>query len=303
LDRRKFSKTVVGAALGAAAVGGSRSSAGDRANQANAKVPFQFSVMLWTVFRDLPFEQRLERVAGAGYTNVELVGENEKWSDEEFRRVAAKRKELGIRFDAMTGVKHGIATPNDLDAVLSELRAALPSMERLQCPAIIVLSGNLVPGLSREVQHRTCVEALKSMASLMDGKHVSGEPLRVLLECIDPEENPNYFLTSASEALAIIKEVNHPQVQFLYDIYHEQIAEGNLLKKLEKNIDRIGLIHVADVPGRHQPGTGEINYANIFRKLAELNYSKIVAMEFLPSGDPVQTLRWAREMAIAAAKA
>ena len=67
----------------------------------------------------------------------------------------------------------------------------------------------------------------------------------------------------------MVRAVNHPQVQFLYDIFHEQIAEGNLIEKLEKHIDVIGLIHVADVPGRHEPGTGEINYANIYRKLFE----------------------------------
>lgn len=295
MNRRKFSKTLVGAAVGAGL--GAASGSASTQDRQGTKAPFQFSVMLWTVFRDLSFERRLERVAEAGYTNVELVGENEKWSDDEFRRVEAKRRQLGIKFDAMTGVKQGIANPADRESALSELRGALPVMERLECPAIIVLSGNVVPGLSRQAQHRHCVETLRAMAAVIDGKKVDGEPVRVLLECIDPEENPNYFLPSAAEALAIVMEVGHPQVQFLYDIYHEQIAEGNLLKKLENNIDRIGLIHVADVPGRHQPGTGEINYRNIFRKLEELKYSKTVAMEFIPEGDPVQALRAAREMA------
>ena len=298
MDRRKFSKTVVGGAAGLAL---SRRLANAEEQTNASRAPFELSVMLWTVFRDLPFEQRLERVAEAGYRNVELVGENERWSDEEFRRVTAKRRELGIKFDAMTGVKHGIASPKDHELALSELRGALPRMEKVECPAIIVLSGNVVPGMSREEQHRSCVEALKRMASVIEGKKVNDEPVRVLLECIDPEENPKYFLTSAAEALAIVKEVDHPQVQFLYDLYHEQIAEGNLLKKLEANIDRIGLIHVADVPGRHQPGTGEVNYRNIFRKLAELKYSTKVAMEFLPVGDPVKVLRAAREMAMDAA--
>ena len=90
--------------------------------------------------------------------------------------------------------------------------------------------------------------------------------------------------------------VNHPQVQFLYDLFHEQIAEGNLIEKLEKHIDVIGLVHVADVPGRHQPGTGEINYINIYRKLAELKYRHVVAMEFHPTGDPIATLRAAKQV-------
>ena len=118
--------------------------------------------------------------------------------------------------------------------------------------------------------------------------------MRLLLECIHLEENPHYYLTSAAEAIEIVRAVNHPQVQFLYDIYHEQMSFGQLIEKLEKNIDVIGLIHIADVPGRHEPGTGEINYANIYRKLAQLNYKHMVAMEFKPKGDPVATLRAAR---------
>ena len=78
---------------------------------------------------------------------------------------------------------------------------------------------------------------------------------------------------------------------------------GNLIEKLEKHIDVIGLIHVADVPGRHEPGTGEINYGNIFHKLAQLNYRHNVAMEFRPSGDPVAVLRAAKALALVAGTA
>ena len=182
------------------------------------------------------------------------------------------------------------------DAFLAEFKQALTPMQRLDCPAMIVLSGNVVPGLSREQQHQSCIEGLKRAAGLIEGKQIDGQPIRLLLECIDPEENPHYFLQSAAEAIEIVRAVNHPQVQFLYDLFHEQIAEGNLIEKLEKHIDVIGLIHVADVPGRHEPGTGEINYTNIYRKLAELHYRHAVAMEFHPTGDPISTLRAAKQM-------
>jgi hydroxypyruvate isomerase len=125
----------------------------------------------------------------------------------------------------------------------------------------------------------------------------------LLLENIDPEENPKYFLTSVARGFDIVKGVEHPQVHFLYDFFHEQISEGNLIEKLEKNIQHVGLVHVADVPGRHEPGTGEINYENIFRKLGELKYKEIVAMEFLPTADVVSQLRAAREMALRAGTA
>jgi hydroxypyruvate isomerase len=133
---------------------------------------------------------------------------------------------------------------------------------------------------------------------LVDGKKVNGQPVRLLLENIDPEENPKYYLTSVAEGFDIIRAVGHPQVQLLYDFFHEQISEGNLIEKLEKNIQYTGLVHIADVPGRHEPGTGEINYVNIYRKLAELKYDRIVAMEFIPLGDAVAELTHAREVAL-----
>ena len=75
---------------------------------------------------------------------------------------------------------------------------------------------------------------------------------------------------------------------------------GNLIEKLDNNIAEVGLIHVADVPGRHEPGTGEVNYSNIYRKLVQLNYKNIIAMEFYPTGDVVKTLQRAREEAMKA---
>lgn len=249
--------------------------------------------MLWTVFRDLPFEQRLEKVAAAGYTNVELVGEYQKWSEADFERALAARKHLGITFDCTAGIKHGLCNPGERDALLAEIRATLPVMQRLECPALILLSGNFVPGMTVEAQTQSCIDGLRAAAEIIEGKRINGEPMRLLLENIDPEENPKYFLTSVARGFEIVKAVGHPQVQFLYDFFHEQIAEGNLIEKLGKNIEHVGLVHVADVPGRHAPGTGEINYQNIFRKLVELKYDRMVAMEFLPQGDPVEELRTA----------
>jgi hydroxypyruvate isomerase len=303
MNRRRFAQCLGVAALAATAPRGGASVVGELEAGGAGDAPFGLSVMLWTVFNDLPFEQRLAKVAEAGYGNVELVGEYAKWADEDFVRANEARKRLGIHFDATAGLPHGIGNPGDRDAFLNDLKQALKPMETLGCPAMIVLSGNVVPGISRDAQHKSCIDGLKQAVAMVEGRRIEGQPVRLLLECIDPEENPRYFLQSAAEAIEIVRAVNHPQVQFLYDLFHEQIAEGNLIEKLEKHIDVIGLIHVADVPGRHEPGTGEINYANVYRKLAELKYRYMVAMEFKPTGDAVQALRAAKEMVLKTAKA
>ena len=305
MNRRTFTRTaggiLAGSMLPARAVVAEESSA-PVANGNASEAPFGLSVMLWTILRDLPFEQRLEKVAEAGYRNVELVGEYEKWNEADFDRANAKRKQLGITFDCTAGLKHSLCNPTERDSLISEFRQTLPIMRKLDCPAMIFLTGNTVPGMSVEDQQQSCVDALKAAAKVIEGEKINGEPVRVLLENIDPEENPKYFLTSVAMGFEIVKKVNHPQVQFLYDFFHEQISEGNLIEKLEKNIQYVGLVHIADVPGRHQPGTGEINYKNIFRKLAELKYNRIAAMEFLPTGDPVAELRAARQFAIESSK-
>jgi hydroxypyruvate isomerase len=295
MNRRTFTQALATAALTAAAPSlPSKAQSAETAPQAG---PFPLSVMLWTVFTELPFEQRLAKIAEAGYSNVELVGEYRKWSEADFAKANAARKRLGIKFDATAGLDHGIADPATRDAFLADLREGLGPMETLGCPAMIVMAGNVVPGLSRETQHQAAIETLKRAAAMVEGRKIEGQPVHLLLECIDPEENPKYYLQSAAEGIEIVRAVNHPQVRFLYDIFHEQIAEGNLIEKLEKHSDVISLVHIADVPGRHEPGTGEINYSNIYRKLGELKYRGMVAMEFRPTGEAVAALRKAKNMA------
>jgi hydroxypyruvate isomerase len=298
MNRRTFARNLAGAVLGAAALKASPLAANPTSPEGETPgVPFKISVMLWTVFEGLPFEQRLEKVAEAGYRYVELVGEYEKWSEDDFRKANSKRRELGISFDTTAGLAHGVGDPREREVFLSDLRKALKIMEKIECPAIIVMSGNVVPGMSRAVQHQSIVEGLKRAAEIAAGRGVT-----LLLENIDLEENPHYYLWSVAEGFKIMEEVGHPRVKLLYDFFHEQISEGNLIEKLEKNIDKVGVVHVADVPGRHEPGTGEINYTNIYKKLAKLNFTGYVTMEFIPTGDPVQSLRAAREAALSAAR-
>ena len=295
MNRRTFSRTLAGAAIGAAAYRGeSLLAAAPPAGEAEAStVPYKIAVMLWTVFNDLPFEQRIEKVAEAGFRNVELVGEYKKWSGEDFRRANAKRRELGISFTTTAGLAHGVGDPSAREAFLADLRAELPLMEKLECPAIIVMSGDRVEGLAPEAQHASCVEGLKRAAEIAEKRGVT-----LWLENIDLEENPRYYLWSMAEAFKIASEVNHPRVKVLYDFFHAQVSGGNLVAPLEKNISKVACVHVADVPGRHEPGTGEINYSNLYRKLVQLKYAGYVTMEFIPTRDPVETLKAAREEAL-----
>ena len=254
-----------------------------------------FSVMIWTLRSLGSFEENLERVAQAGYRHVELVAEFKKWSEEDTRRILVRMQALKISIDATTVMTLGFADPAGGDAFIAELKRSIPVVRGLGCSQIIMVSGKRIEGVAPEVQHRACVDTLKRAAEVLSAENMVG-----LLEPIDRLENPPIYLNGVTEAFEITRAVASPHVKVLYDLYHEQREFGNLIEKLEKNIDQVGLIHIADVPGRHEPGTGEVNYGSIYRKLGKLDYKGVIAMEFYPTGDVVEGLRLAREQAMSA---
>ena len=249
----------------------------------------RFSFMLWALEKQAPFDQCVEWVAEAGYQGVELVGEFQSWSPAQRAAIMAKMRSLGMVFDAMSGVKAGFAVPEQTEAFRAQFIEQIRAAQELECPKIILLSGNRVDGLRAEVQRQTSIDTLKWAA-----EKTAKEQIDIVIEPIDLLENPAIYLASVTDGFEIVRAVDSPHVKVLYDVYHEQRSFGNLIEKLEKNIDWVGLVHVADVPGRHGPGTGEIDYGSIYRKLAELNYSHWIAMEYYPIGEPVASLKKSR---------
>jgi len=138
-----------------------------------------------------------------------------------------------------------------------------------------VVTGNEIPGQTRAEQHARIVAALKAAAPLAEaaGVQLVLEPLNILVN------HKGYYLTTTTEAAEIITEVGSPNVHILYDVYHQQITEGNLIDTIRANIRLIGHIHVGDVPGRKQPGTGEINYKNVFQAIRDTGYAGFVVFE------------------------
>lgn len=110
--------------------------------------------------------------------------------------------------------------------------------------------------------------------------------ITLLLEPLNTKvDHPGYTLAHSTQAFQIVRFVDSPRLRVLYDVYHMQIMEGNLMETMAANLDCIGHIHVADVPGRHEPGTGEINYRSIAAMLREQGYAGSVGLECVPRGD------------------
>ena len=295
MNRREFHKLSLGASLTPLL----------RGNIASASSAFvlpdktrqKFSIMLWTLPKGLTFEQQLDLAAAAGFDGVEVGNEYEKWTSEEWKRNLAKKQALGIEVDSAVPGRNALADHSKRTALRDDLMKAIPGAKELGCKQFIYTAYTRVPGQTPEQQRAAIVDTLKYAADLLEK-----DQIEIVLEPIDLLEHQQEAVTSVAEAFEITRAVGSPRVKVLYDFYHEQRQAGNLIEKLEKNIDQVGLVHIADVPGRHQPGTGEINYSNIYRKLAELHYDRYICMEFMSLGDPVKTLQAARLEAIAAMK-
>jgi hydroxypyruvate isomerase len=289
VTRRRFARWTAAGLAGVAA--GSRCS---WAMPAKAARPFKLSVMLWTLRPKYTAEQAIDLAAGAGYDGFELVDEDKKWSAADVTRIRARMKQLGIVCDAMSGIDTGFAEVGAAERLADELTARMTEAERMGCRRIILLSGKRDNSLPREKQHAVCVANLQRA-----GEVATKRGFELLLEPIDALENPPVYLTHVAEAFEIVRAVKLPSVRVLYDFYHEQrgLPEGGgvapLLDPLRGNVDLLGLVHVADVPGRHVPGSGVIDYAAIYRELRKEGYRGWMAMEFLPVGDAKRELQQA----------
>jgi hydroxypyruvate isomerase len=288
MNRRTFVQLAAGATLAQPLLADALRAAADATG-------VRFSVMLWTLEKQFPFERCVEIVAEAGYNGVQLVGEFQKWTAEETQRTVSRIHSLGLVVDSMSGVRAGFSTASDTDIFISQLKEQLEAAKRLACPQVILLSGKRVPELSPAAQTQTSVENLKRATDL-----AATDGIEIVIEPIDALENSTIFLQTVTDAFEIVRQVASPNVKVLYDFYHEQRGFGNLIEKLSNYIDQVGLVHIADVPGRHEPGTGEINYATIYRKLADLRYDRFIAMEFYPTGNAVGSLKSARIEAVQA---
>jgi len=275
-NRREFLKHAVGASVLFAAcpmLGRSRPISN----------PVRLSVCIDMILTEIPFLQRMETVKRLGYPAFEFWD----WKNKDVDAILRKKNELGLEIATMMGT--GWKQMNSEEArrnFVSDIQASLTTATRLGVKTLIVTTGMEDKKLSRAEQHTNYVAALKAAAPLAEHAQVT-----LVLEPLNTKvDHPGYYLQTAKEGFEILDEVGSPSVKMLFDIYHHQIMEGNVIADITKNVSKIAHFHVADVPGRHEPGTGEINYANVFRAIAASGYQGFVGLEFKPSKSPEQTL-------------
>lgn len=265
---------------------------------------FKLSVRVEPLFPGLALPRQLEKVAEAGYQGFEFGD----WRAANQSEITKLKNKLGLECACLVGNRSvnpkgmGLCDPFERSGFLTEIGASVEAAKRFESKQLVVLTGNKIPGIPREQQQASIVEGLKRAGDVAaaSGVRLIVEVLNTLakVEPLNPIENhANYYLNSTHEAFEILRAVGSQHVKVLFDIYHVQIMEGNLIETIRANISSIGHFHVGDVPGRHEPGTGEIDYQNVFRAIRATGFGEFVAMEYLPSKDAMTTLRDVKALA------
>ncbi len=252
---------------------------------------YQLSVCAEMVFIDLPFVERVARIDALGF-GVEIWN----WANKDLDALVA----TGARFTSMTGYLSGNLTDEeDIAQLLHSARQSLVVAQRLNCPSLNLHGTGLDPqGLPvKPVQVVTGAMWLKAAETLTRLAQMGEEADKVFtLENLNlPLDHPGTPFAKAGDTLALVEAVNRPGLKMNLDLYHAQIGEGNLIELIRRCGPAIGEIQVADVPGRKQPGTGEINYRAIARALDEIGYQGVVAMEGWAAGDSTEALQQFRD--------
>ncbi len=252
----------------------------------------KFDICLEMVFTDLPTEERIARIAKSGFDSVEFWFHDATFDGTTCAKSLAKDpaairqacEDNGVSINNMVvnapdGSFGGAPVDeNDYNKYIERLHEVIEYSKSINCKMAITCSGNLVEGLSREQMRENIENAYSEAATTAEKNNFTlvVEPLNTHVD------HPGYYLDSSSEAAEIVRKIASPNFKLLYDVYHMQIMEGNIIANIEKNIDIIGHFHSAGVPGRHEIISGELNYRDIIRRIAETGYNGAFGLEYMP---------------------
>jgi len=235
------------------------------------------------IFTHLKFPERIDEFARLGFKAFEFWG----WRNKNIDEILRKKEEKNLEISAMcVDPQPPIVDHNKKGEFIEALENSILIAKKLGVKNLIITTGNELESIPREVQHESIVECLKEAAPILEENRITGvlEPLNILVN------HKGYYLSTSLEGFEIIRKVGSENVKLLYDIYHQQITEGNLIQNITENISLIGHFHSADVPGRHELGTGEINYRKVVEAIKKTGYSRYFGLEFIPLGSSEEAL-------------
>ena len=241
-----------------------------------------YSVCLDSVYPKDELYSGIEEIEKLGFQYVEFWS----WWDKDVQAIKEKieRTKLSVATFCTKFIR--LVDESARDSYIAALEETIDVAKVLDCDRLITQVGNDRIGVPREAQHRSLVEGLKTCVPVLEKSGVTllFEPLNTYID------HAGYYLYSSAEAFDIVDEVGSENVKVLFDIYHQQIMEGNLINNIVPNIDKIGHFHSAGHPGRHELDSGEIHYPAIFKAIEAAGYTGYVGLEYFPETAPVEWL-------------
>ena len=249
-------------------------------------------------FGDVPIRTSLKRIAEIGFDTCD----NFDWRD---AALFAEYKALLKEFDLGAGVLVvnkkpdvnalgcSLVSPEDREGFLEELRLCIAAAKAVDCTRLEVLTGNCLPGVPRATQMDNCVATLRAALPMLEANGMTA-----VVELLNSNvDHPGYFLNTVEDGVEMVQRTGSLRVKLLLDIYHVQVMQGNLIERIRDSFQEVGQYHFADVPGRHEPGTGEINFRNVFRAIYDLKYDGFITAEYHPTDFTFRDLELVRDLA------
>ncbi len=238
--------------------------------------------MFW---RGIPEEEKIKKVKNLGFPAFEFWG----WKNKDIEKIKKAKEENGLTLATFCFEPNGVLTTDEvkIEEIIKGAIETAKIAKILDCKKLILTTGNIVYGESNEVTRRRIIKKLKEIVKIAEE-----EDLILLLEPLNPIVNhKGYFLAKTIEAIDILEEINSQNLKILYDIYHQQVTEGNIISTIQKYIDYIGHFHTAGVPGRHELIGGELDYRRIFEIIDKTGYNGFIGLEFSPTKTDDEALK------------
>ncbi|VBB05222.1 Hypothetical protein LUCI_0429 [Lucifera butyrica] len=251
------------------------------------------SACIEMLFTEVPFYERFALAKEAGFDYVEFWS----WTDKDIDTIKQLCDQYSLKIASFSGDKDfSLVNKAEKEAYIDFIKKSIKTAQRLHCGHLVIHSNALGEG-GVVVNHYNEISDYEKFANMYDVLRqlapMAEENKTVLvLEGLNIyQDHVGNFLAYTKDAVTLIQMVNSEYIKVLYDVYHMQINEGNIMDTLTKCIDSIDYIHIADVPGRHEPGTGEINFKNVMNQLRKLDYRGIVGFELSPSRASLEVVK------------
>ncbi|MEJ2039063.1 MAG: TIM barrel protein [Desulfosarcinaceae bacterium] len=259
----------------------------------------KFSINTGMLFTERPFLDRFEACRSAGFEYLEFpfpYAFDPRVLNDSIQKSGLELILFDLPIDDWDSGGRGCATdPQAVEAFRDGLEKAVRYASILQPKFLTCIVGKKIKGLSYGQQKAVLIDNLRHACGLLAPMGID-----LLVEVFNDYDHPDFFLTSVDAAAALVAEVDRPNLKIQFDTYHVQLMEGDLSRSIKRHINAIGHIQIGDVPGRHQPGTGDINFPGLFKDLEGLAYSGYIGLEYIPLGETGDSLGWMKKGRLAA---